>query len=69
MTAVTPGEVLRTQAETAADGRPAVAGAESAALPRSFTVGFAVLLVLLEVAWLGAIAYGLWLLVGVVSHT
>jgi hypothetical protein len=69
MTAVTPSEVSRSQAAAAADGRAAAAEAETSALPRYFTVGFALLLVVLEVAWLGVIAYGLWILVGSVWRT
>ena len=69
MTAVTPSEVSRSQTEAAADGRAAVAEAETSALPRYFTVGFAMLLVVLEVAWLGVIAYGLWIVVGSVWRT
>jgi hypothetical protein len=66
MSAVSPDEVARDRTEAIEDGRRAAGEVEQPALPRFLTVGFAVLLVAVEVAWLALLAYAVWRLLGVI---
>ena len=62
MSAVSRSEDARGQTDAVEPG--GAAAVEQSMLPRFFTVGFAMLLVVVEVAWLAAMAFAGWKLFG-----